>query len=63
MAITEDKDAVHHTSSHVNDVGSRNGSSDREKQATSYLPQSDDQYVVTWKTWCVVWILAWSYGK
>lgn len=42
----------------------RNGSSpsDTEKQLQSYLPQSDDAYIVTWKTWCVVWILAWSYG-
>lgn len=37
---------------------------DAEKtaQQASYLPQSDDDYVVTWKTWVVVWILAWSYG-
>jgi hypothetical protein len=28
----------------------------------TYLPQSDDDYIVTWKTWVVVWILAWSYG-
>ncbi|KAK4553386.1 hypothetical protein LTR86_009443 [Recurvomyces mirabilis] len=27
-----------------------------------YIPQSDEEYVVTWKTWCVVWILALSYG-
>jgi len=38
--------------------------SDAEKTAQkgTYLPQSDDDYVVTWKTWVVVWILAWSYG-
>jgi hypothetical protein len=37
---------------------------DPEKKAAqgSYIPQSDDEYVVTWKTWVVVWILAWSYG-
>ncbi|KAF2466187.1 MFS general substrate transporter [Lindgomyces ingoldianus] len=35
---------------------------DIEKAATSYLPQSDDQYNVTLKTWCVVIILALSYG-
>ncbi|KAK3704521.1 hypothetical protein LTR37_013804 [Vermiconidia calcicola] len=37
--------------------------SDAEKQhQTAYIPQSEDDYVVTWKTWVVVWILAWSYG-
>lgn len=61
----EDKPAVSHTSAHIPSDASRNGStSDPEKTGapTTYLPQSDDQYTVTWKTWCVVWILAWSYG-
>lgn len=87
MAAEETKPEVQQTSSRVDNDGSRNGSSDQEKQAAAYLPQSDDQYVspkqphrprplappdkppaqlfpqvVTWKTWCVVWILAWSYG-
>jgi hypothetical protein len=39
--------------------GSRTASSD-EKKAQTYLPQSDEDYDVTWKTWIVVWILAWS---
>jgi hypothetical protein len=28
----------------------------------TYIPERDEDYVVTWKTWVVVWILAWSYG-
>lgn len=28
----------------------------------TYLPQSDEDYDVTFKTWIVVGILAWSYG-
>ncbi|KAF9888265.1 hypothetical protein FE257_008834 [Aspergillus nanangensis] len=28
----------------------------------SYIPQTDEEYNVTFKTWIVVWILAWSYG-
>lgn len=59
MAASADEKAdIHHTSTPHN-----TSLSDTEKaHPTSYLPQSDDQYTVTWKTWCVVWILAWSYG-
>lgn len=35
---------------------------EKKAQQQSYIPQSDEDYVVTWKTWVVVWILAWSYG-
>ena len=53
MAVDNEKPQVDQTSKDV--------VSEKEKQ-TAYLPQSDEDYVVTWKTWCVVWILAWSYG-
>ncbi|KAK5108618.1 hypothetical protein LTR62_008109 [Meristemomyces frigidus] len=33
----------------------------KEKQII-YLPASDEEYAFTWKTWCVVMILALSYG-
>jgi len=35
---------------------------DRVEMAADYVPSNDDDYVVTWKTWAVVWILAMSYG-
>ncbi|KAL4893690.1 fungal trichothecene efflux pump [Aspergillus ambiguus] len=31
-------------------------------KATPYIPETDEEYYVTFKTWIVVWILAWSYG-
>ncbi|KAK3698295.1 hypothetical protein LTR37_017003 [Vermiconidia calcicola] len=53
-APAQTENTVHIGSSHA---------SDAEKQhQTAYIPQSEDDYVVTWKTWVVVWILAWSYG-
>ena len=45
--------------------GNQNGSlSDSEKgpKQTSYIPQSDEEYNVTFKTWIVVAILSFSYG-
>lgn len=39
--------------------------SDSEKgvqQKPDHIPQSNEQYVVTYKTWAVVWILSFSYG-
>ncbi|KAL4896041.1 MFS general substrate transporter [Aspergillus ambiguus] len=35
---------------------------DTVSQEATYIPQSDEEYHVTFKTWIVVWILAWSYG-
>ena len=29
---------------------------------TAYVPENDDEYNVTFKTWIVVGILSWSYG-
>lgn len=44
------------------DNGSTGGSEEKKHAVDGYLPRSDADYVVTWKTWAVVWILAWSYG-
>jgi MFS family permease len=60
MAVKDDKPQAMQTESNLEN-GSNRASAD-EKQPTSYLPQSDQDYDVTWKTWIVVWILAWSYG-
>lgn len=40
----------------------RASSEEKKVSAEGYLPQSEADYVLTWKTWTVVWILAWSYG-
>lgn len=53
MAVEDEKPAV---------TQSTNGSDPGDKEKQTYLPQSDEDYEVTWKTWTVVWILAWSYG-
>jgi MFS family permease len=52
----------------AHDIGAPNVNSDIEKHATeqnansSHIPANDDEYVVTFKTWVVVSILALSYG-
>jgi hypothetical protein len=48
--------------SHIEKEQPTTADAEKTTQRPSYLPQSDDDYVVTWKTWVVVWILAWSYG-
>lgn len=35
---------------------------EKENATQSYIPQNDEKYNVTLKTWCVVMILALSYG-
>lgn len=57
MAIADEKPEVDRTS---HDVASKKSSSLKEKDAenatTGYLPQSDEEYNVTMKTWCVVMV-------
>lgn len=69
MAVEDEKPGAEHTVEHTaesNDKNIENGSTaaseEKKDAAAGYLPQSDDDYVLTWKTWAVVWILAWSYG-
>jgi hypothetical protein len=55
MTATEEKPAVAHT------TNAKTSASLKEKDvetpvATSYIPQSDEEYVVTFKTWCVVMV-------
>lgn len=63
-AMAEEKVDRSSASEHSHIEKGKPTTADAEKtaQKSSYLPQSDDDYVVTWKTWVVVWILAWSYG-
>ncbi|KAF9891663.1 hypothetical protein FE257_003675 [Aspergillus nanangensis] len=35
---------------------------DKAAKEASYIPETDEEYYVTFKTWIVVFILAWSYG-
>lgn len=65
-AATGEKDAVERKSS-AEDVSQTEQpvvAKDAEKTGggATYIPENDEDYVVTWKTWVVVWILAWSYG-
>lgn len=69
MAVEDEKPRAEHTAKHMaetNDTNIENGSTrvseEKKDAAAGHLPQSDDDYVLTWKTWAVVWILAWSYG-
>jgi hypothetical protein len=57
-------EAIEHSSASDQHSQTEKPIKDAEKTGDqgTYLPQSDDDYVVTWKTWIVVWILAWSYG-
>jgi MFS family permease len=63
---TNEKPEIAHN--HSPDIGVSENDSDIEKRAaeqkgkSSYIPESDDEYVVTFKTWVVVSILALSYG-
>jgi hypothetical protein len=55
MTAVEEKPEVEHT------TDAKTSSSLKEKDvetpaATSYIPQSDEEYVVTLKTWCVVMV-------
>jgi hypothetical protein len=58
MAVDENKPEVAQTESHID--RNSNDASSNEKQP--HVPAADEDYNVTWKTWVVVWILAWSYG-
>lgn len=60
MAIQDEKPEVHGIESNIE--ADERGNSIAKPEDTRYVSQSDDEYVVTWKTWCVVWILAMSYG-
>jgi len=55
MTATEEKPEVAHT------ADAKTSDSLKEKDvetpaATSYIPQNDEEYVVTLKTWCVVMV-------
>ncbi|KAF2744998.1 MFS general substrate transporter [Sporormia fimetaria CBS 119925] len=62
--MTDEKTALDHTASEENPVKSSSSlkEKDIENAVPSHIPQSDEEYVVTFKTWCVVAILALSYG-
>ncbi|KAF2011386.1 MFS general substrate transporter [Aaosphaeria arxii CBS 175.79] len=63
MAVDEKQEVDQH--SFEGDPVKNSGSlkeKDEEHNAQSYIPQSDEEYNVTVKTWCVVLILAMSYG-
>ena len=66
MAIDDEKLQTAHHTDHTTEKNLENGSNDgsevKKDSTAGYLPQSDEDYVLTWKTWMVVWILAWSYG-
>jgi hypothetical protein len=54
MAINDEKAEAIRTSHHVSEPSNRLEEKDVENPTASYLPQSDGEYVVTFKTWCVV---------
>jgi hypothetical protein len=56
------KDNHHHEVEHATDSEKAVDSEKAEKPVQSYIPQNDDDYDVTWKTWVVVGILSASYG-
>ncbi|CAO2655346.1 Nn.00g104100.m01.CDS01 [Neocucurbitaria sp. VM-36] len=60
MAVTNEKDE--RTSNELSKTSNSLKEKDAENQAAGYLPQSDEEYNVTLKTWCVVLILSLSYG-
>ncbi|KAK5699939.1 hypothetical protein LTR97_006073 [Elasticomyces elasticus] len=61
MAINNDKTQIEEHERNVKVDERRNSVNGLDEKAT-YLPANDDEYVVTWKTWFVVSILALSYG-
>ena len=61
MAVEDEKIHTPHATDKGLESGS-NGSEHKKAAVGGYIPHSDEEYVVTWKTWAVVWILAWSYG-
>jgi MFS family permease len=58
MGVINEKSAVTEQEDRVSDIETADTSTAQQ----AYLPKSDDEYVVTFKTWIVVSILAWSYG-
>ena len=66
MAVEDERPQAEHHAEHTTEKTLENGSNDgsevKKNSTAGYLPQSDEDYVLTWKTWMVVWILAWSYG-
>jgi MFS family permease len=61
MATNAEKPQIEQSESHL-DGDDRGDSIAQDEKTPAYIPRSDEEYVVTWKTWCVVWILALSYG-
>ncbi|KAF1943765.1 MFS general substrate transporter [Clathrospora elynae] len=61
MATAEEKPEVEKASKEVKTCKTLK-EKDVETPMTGYLPRSDEEYNVTLKTWCVVSILALSYG-
>ena len=54
MAVTNEKDEVQRTSNELSKTSNSLKEKDAENQVAGYLPQSDGEYNVTLKTWCVV---------
>ena len=62
MAVEEEKPEHTTAEANIENGDSRDHSSLEKQKQDAYIPQRDEDYVLTWKTWAVVWILAWSYG-
>jgi hypothetical protein len=54
MAIDDEKAEVERTSHETPKIPNRPQAKDTENKKAGYLPQSDEEYNVTLKTWCVV---------
>jgi hypothetical protein len=54
MAISDEKAGAVRTSHDVSKTSNSLKEKDAENATASYLPQSNEEYVVTFKTWCVV---------
>lgn len=62
---SRDVDHIHNHEKADSNVGNVEHVTDEEnalEKPQTYIPQSDDDYNVTFKTWIVVAILSWSYG-
>ncbi|KAF1847133.1 MFS general substrate transporter [Cucurbitaria berberidis CBS 394.84] len=62
MATSNEKQEVQRTSNEISKTSNSLREKDAEDPMAGYLPRSDEEYNVTLKTWCVVSILALSYG-
>jgi hypothetical protein len=54
MAISDEKAEVDRTSHEASKTSNIVKEKDVENPTASYIPQSDEEYNVTLKTWCVV---------